>query len=167
MEVLACIRSGVPIRCGLHVPGTSVQGTVEGLLLIDPELKVAFRPLGVATKGRLWFLLLQHITNLSVGDIANLEVFLLYHAFSITHAILLARHHSVAGIVSFADVAVDTLPTLVASAWFITFSRKTIVSFGQRATEGQTAIFATESRRAGTSTATLGAIAELQAGVIF
>lgn len=79
---------------------------------MELTLEVAFLRLGIAREGRLRFLLLQRVEDLSVGDVADLEVLLDQLAVLVADTALSIRHHGVAGIVGLADVAVDARPAL-------------------------------------------------------
>jgi hypothetical protein len=70
-------------------------------------LEVALLTLGVAREGRLRFLLLQRVEDLPVRDVADLEVLFDQLAILVAHSALPIRHHSIAGVVCLAYVAVD------------------------------------------------------------
>jgi hypothetical protein len=75
-------------------------------------LEVALFGLSIAGEGRLRFLLLQSVKDLSVRDVADLEVLFDQLTILIAHSPLFIRHHGVAGIVRLANVAVDSCPAL-------------------------------------------------------
>jgi hypothetical protein len=77
-----------------------------------PTLEVTLLSLGVAREGRLRLLLLQGIQDLSVRDVADLEVLLDQLPILVAHSAFLIWHHSIAGIVRLANIAVDAGPAL-------------------------------------------------------
>jgi len=128
------VRSRITVGLGFGRPGTRIEGAVEGLFLINPELEVTLFAVGVARESSLGLLLLECVKDLAVGDVAHLEVFIDDQTFAIANATLSLGHHGVTSIVCLADIAVYTLPAFFTLA-FVTLARQSVVAIRQRATQ--------------------------------
>ena len=146
LDVLACILGRVPFAGRLSSPVTRVQCAVKALLLVNPELKITFPSLGIATKRRLGQLFLQLVPNLLVGDVADLVILVHDHAILETPRLifLFVGHEWPTRSVGSTDVTVDALPARIALA-MLSSSREAISTVGERAAEGLTAVLATEA----------------------
>jgi hypothetical protein len=146
MGILALVVGRVRLVIVLHAPLASVQAAVEGLLLSYPELKVAGLILIFAREGHLRFPAVKLVHDLSICYITHLEVLLDGDTLFVTPATLAFRHHGIAGIVRFADIAVDTGPALFA-ATSIAFAPRAVLAIGKRSTHGSRAIISSKARR--------------------
>jgi hypothetical protein len=111
-------------------------------------LEVALFGFLIAGEGRLRLLVLELVKNLSVGDVAHLVVLLDKLSVFVAHAIFALGHHSIAGVVCFADVAVDAFPSLVAFAGLVPFPRYSVLPIREGAAKGLGTVFSSEARRA-------------------
>lgn len=80
----------------------------------------------------LWLLLLQLIQNLPVGDIAHLVVLFHDDARLIANAVFIFGHHSIASLVRFADIAVETTPAVCTFA-VIAFPHRPVLTLSKGA----------------------------------
>lgn len=78
-------------------------------------------------------LLLECVENLAVRNVADLVVLIDDQTLAVTDATIALGHHGVTGFVCLADVAVYTLPTIVALA-VMALTRQSVVAFCQRTT---------------------------------
>jgi hypothetical protein len=104
---------------GFKAPFTVIQAAVEGLLLVDPELKVTRLVLGFASECHLGFALLELVQDLAVCHVTHLKVLLYRNALLIADTILTTGNHRTAGIICLADIAVDAFPAFLTLAIFI------------------------------------------------
>jgi hypothetical protein len=79
-------------------------------------LKVAFLALGCTGESDLWFLLLEHVDDLPVGDITRLVHILDDDSLFVANAALAFGHQGVTSIVGFTHVAVYPAPSFLALA---------------------------------------------------
>lgn len=126
-------------------------------------LEVALFCFRVAREGPLRFLVLELIEDLPVGDIAHLEVLLDQLAFLVAHAALPIGHHSIASVVCFADVAVETRPAVSTLAIPVASSWCSVLALWQRATQWLRAVLSSKPWRTAASSTGLGALSELMA----
>ena len=163
MFTLIVSRVGFIIRFPASFAG--VQAAVERFLLANPELETTSIVLGFARESDLRFAPLQLLHNGPVGHITHLEVLLDRNTLLVTHSSFTFGHQSIAGIVSFADVAVDTLPAVLALA-SIGVTLRSVVAIGQRATQRYRAVVASVSRRTGAFSVVAVAFCEMGAVVV-
>lgn len=126
-------------------------------------LKVTVLGFGIAREGGLRLLVLQGIEDLSVGDVADLEVLLDQLASLVAHSALVVWHHGVASIVGLTDITVDARPAFFALAFPCTASWGPVLAIRQSTTQGLRTVFATKSRTAVTSSICFAAVGELLA----
>jgi hypothetical protein len=87
-------------------------------------LKVALSTLLFTRERRLWFLLLERISDLSVRDVADLVVFVHKLSLLVANTTFFLRHQSIASLIGLANIAVDAFPSfsalalLLAPSWF-------------------------------------------------
>jgi hypothetical protein len=144
--ILALVVGRVRIVTVLHAPLASIQTTIEGLLLAYPKLEVASLILLLTRESHLRFPAVKLVQDLSIGYITHLEVLLDGDTLFVTPAALAFRHHGIAGIVRFADIAVDTGPAFFA-ATAVAFAPRAVLAIGQRSAHGSRAVIASKARR--------------------
>lgn len=155
----------------LALPITSVKAAVERFALIYPDcpristdaedrsrkltLEAACLVRSLAGEGYLRDLALQHTQNLRIGHLAHLIILLNSEITLVTDStfldpVLILGHQRIAGIVSFAEIAVDTIPTLFAiTGLLIRVSRLAVVAIWETSAQRFRAVIATEARRTG------------------
>jgi hypothetical protein len=101
--------------------------------MIKHTLKVAGFVFVFAGKCNLRFTLFQLVKNLAVGHIAHLVILFHHETLCITNASFAIWHHRVASIVCFANVAVDSIPSIFAIAVLV-LARSPVDTIGERAT---------------------------------
>ena len=99
---------------------------------MEHTLKVTRFIFVFARKRDLRLALFQLVQNLAVGHIAHLVVLLHCESLGITDASFAIRHHRVACIVCFANVAVDSIPSVFAIAVLV-LARPAVDPIGKRA----------------------------------
>lgn len=148
MSVLAPVVGCICIEIVLHIPLASVQAAVEGFFLANPELEVAGLVLIFTREGHLRLPTVKLVEDLSICDIAHLKVFLDGDTLLVAPTALTFGHHRIAGIVRFADIAVDTSPAIFA-ATRVTFTSRPVLAIGQGAAHGSRTVVSSKARRAG------------------
>jgi len=148
MDMLAVILGNVAIIRAFNARAASVQRTVEALLLIDPELKTTLFPLVITAERHLWYLFLQLIQDLAIGDIAHLMVLFHYQAILVADCVvgLTNRHQRSTCLVRLTDIAIYAFPPVFTLA-LLALPRRAICSISQRAAEDFATVLATEARR--------------------
>lgn len=145
VDVFASVTRRVMVILGFQPPVACVEPTVEGFDLVHPELEIATIIFRLAGKGNLWLALLELIQNLAIRDITHLMILLDGHTLTIADTFFPVGHHRIARIVRIAHIAVDTTPTVLASAVLV-LSRCSIDPVGERATGGRGTVIASIPR---------------------
>jgi hypothetical protein len=92
-------------------------------------LEVAGLILILTREGHLRFPAIKLVQDLSICYITHLEVLLDGDALFVASAALAFRHHRIAGIVRFADIAVDTGPAIFAATG-VTVACRAVLAIG-------------------------------------